>query len=112
MNWIDFSQDILVPGISVLEKIVRPLIVYLFLLIGLRLAGRREIAQLNSFDFVVLLMLSNTVQNAIIGNDNSVTGGLIGATTLLIANTLLVRFLYKHPKWSHMLEGREVYLIQ
>lgn len=112
MNWIDFGQDILMPGISVLEKIVRPMVVYIFLLIGLRLAGRRELAQLNSFDFVVLLMLSNTVQNAIIGNDNSVTGGIIGASTLLITNTLVVRFLYKHPKWSRMLEGQAVYLVQ
>jgi len=112
LDWNGFLQDTMVPGVSLLEKIVRPLIVYIFLLTGLRLAGRRELAQLNSFDLVVLLMLSNTVQNAIIGNDNSVTGGIIGAATLLIANTLLVKFLYRHPRWSRWLEGRAIYLVR
>ena len=62
-----------------------------FLVVGLRLAGKRELAQLNPFDLVVLLTLSNTVQNAIIGNDNSLIGGLIGAATLLLVNWLIVR---------------------
>ena len=85
-------------SLPVLEKILRPLIVYVFLIVGLRLAGKRELAQLNPFDLVVLLTLSNTVQNAIIGNDNSVSGGLIGATALLATNSILVRFLYSHEK--------------
>ena len=72
------SADLLYPGIPVVEKIIRTIIVYAFLLIGLRLAGKRELTQLNPFDLVVLLTISNTVQNAIIGEDNSVTGGLIG----------------------------------
>src|SRR5260370_15829594 len=65
------------------EKVLRPILVYLFLIVGLRLAGKRELARLNPFDLAVLLTLSNTVQNAIIGDDNSVTGGIIGATALL-----------------------------
>ena len=97
--------DILQPDISILEKIVRPVIVYFFLVIGLRLAGKRELAQLNPFDLVVLLTLSNTVQNAIIGNDNSVTGGLVGAATLLIVNYVVVRFLFKHPQLDRLVEG-------
>jgi uncharacterized membrane protein YcaP (DUF421 family) len=112
MDWNGLVQDILIPGVSLLEKIVRPLIVYAFLLIGLRLAGRRELAQLNSFDLVVLLMLSNTVQNAIVGNDNSVTGGIIGAAVLLLINALVVKLFYKHPRWSRVLEGQPVYLIR
>ncbi|HSU87366.1 MAG TPA: DUF421 domain-containing protein, partial [Terriglobia bacterium] len=104
--------DILQPDISVLEKIIRPLIVYFFLVIGLRLAGKRELAQLNPFDLVVLLTLSNTVQNAIIGNDNSVTGGLIGATTLLIVNYVVVRFLFKHPQLDRLVEGDPDVLIE
>ena len=64
-------HDLLHPDVSILEKILRPILVYLFLIISLRLAGKRELAQLNPFDLVVLLTLSNTVQNAIIGNDNS-----------------------------------------
>ena len=75
------------------EKIIRPIIIYIFLIVGLRLAGKRELAQLNPFDLVVLLTLSNTVQNAIIGDDNSVTGGLVGASTLLLVNYLTVKFL-------------------
>ncbi len=67
-------KDMFVLGLPVLEKILRPIIVYIFLIVGLRLSGKRELAQLNPFDLIVLLTLSNTVQNAIIGDDNSVTG--------------------------------------
>ncbi|HEY2895014.1 MAG TPA: YetF domain-containing protein [Pirellulales bacterium] len=100
------------PEISVLEKMFRPLVVYLFLLIGLRLAGKRELAQLNAMDLIVLLTLSNTVQNAIIGPDNSLTGGLIGATTLLGLNYVVVRFLFNHPKFDRLIEGRGAVLVQ
>ncbi len=91
--------------VSVLEKIVRPVLVYLFLVVGLRLAGKRELAQLNAFDLVVLLTISNTVQNAIIGPDNSLLGGLIGATTLLVFNYVVVRFVFAHPWAERYLEG-------
>jgi uncharacterized membrane protein YcaP (DUF421 family) len=91
--------------ISIWSKILRPIIVYFFLVVGVRMAGKRQLAQLNPFDLVVLLTLANTVQNAIIGNDNSVTGGLIGATALLIVNYLVVRFLYDHQKLEHFIEG-------
>ncbi|MFO0792073.1 MAG: DUF421 domain-containing protein [Pirellulales bacterium] len=105
-------HSILIPGLPVIEKILRPILVYAFLVIGLRLAGKRELAQLNPFDLVVLLTLSNTVQNAIIGDDNSVTGGLIGATTLLAVNYLVVRFLYVHPRLDNLVEGRPDVLIE
>lgn len=91
--------------VSVLEKVLRPVLVYAFLVVGLRAAGKRELAQLNSFDLVVLLTLSNTVQNAIIGADNSVLGGVIGATTLLVFNYMVVRFVSSHPRVEHLLEG-------
>ncbi len=97
--------------ITILEKIIRPILVYAFLIVGLRLAGKRELAQLNPFDLVVLLTLSNTVQNAIIGNDNSVSGGVIGATTLLAVNALVVRFLYTHEKIDRLVEGEPDVLI-
>src|SRR2546428_2470080 len=100
-----FWSDLLHPDVSILEKIVRPVIVYVFLIIGLRLAGKRELAQLNPFDLVVLLTLSNTVQNAIIGDDNSVGGGVIGATTLLAINYFLIRFLYGHERLDRVIEG-------
>ena len=70
-------------NLPVAEKILRPIIVYAFLVIMLRIFGKRELAQLNPFDLVVLLSVSNTVQNAIIGDDNSVSGGLIGAFALI-----------------------------
>src|SRR2546422_584970 len=101
-----------VPALPVLEKILRPVIVYFFLVIGLRLAGKRELAQLNPFDLVVLLTLSNTVQNAIIGEDNSVTGGIIGATALLVVNYLVVRFLYGHQGLDQIVEGEPMLLIE
>lgn len=99
-------------GLPVLEKILRPVIVYAFLVVGLRLAGKRELAQLNPFDLVVLLTLSNTVQNAIIGDDNSVVGGIIGATTLLLVNYVVVRFLYSHRRLERLAEGDADVLIK
>ena len=91
-----FSNEMFSLSLPILEKIVRPIVVYVFLVVFLRIFGKRELAQLNPFDLVVLLSLSNTVQNAIIGNDNSVTGGLIGAFSLLLTNYLVVRFLFRH----------------
>ena len=92
-------------GLPVAEKILRPIVVYAFLIVGLRLAGKRELAQLNPFDLVVLLTLSNTVQNAIIGDDNSVTGGILGAATLLIVNYWVVRFVYGYDRLERLVEG-------
>src|SRR3981081_2490951 len=89
--WHTIWHNLASPGANIVEKILRPVLVYFFLIIGLRLAGKRELAQLNAFDLIVLLMLSNTVQNAIIGEDNSVTGGMVGAAWLLSVNSVLVR---------------------
>jgi hypothetical protein len=89
-------------GAPLAEKILRPVVVYLFLVAFLRVFGKRELAQLNPFDLVVLLSLSNTVQNAIIGNDNSLTGGLIGAFALMAINYLVVRFLFRHRRLDRM----------
>jgi uncharacterized membrane protein YcaP (DUF421 family) len=104
-------KDMFVLGLPLAEKILRPIVVYAFLVISLRLSGKRELVQLNPFDLVVLLTLSNTVQNAIIGEDNSITGGVIGATSLLIVNYLVVRFLYDHKKLDQIVEGRADVLI-
>lgn len=108
----DIWKDMFVLAIPLLEKILRPIVVYAFLVVSLRLAGKRELVQLNPFDLVVLLTLSNTVQNAIIGDDNTVLGGLIGATSLLITNFLVVRFLYGHRKLDQLVEGRADVLIE
>ncbi len=108
----DIWKDMFVMGLPLLEKVLRPIIVYAFLVVSLRLSGKRELVQLNPFDLVVLLTLSNTVQNAIIGEDNSVLGGLIGATSLLATNYLVVRFLYDHRKLDQLVEGRADVLIE
>jgi len=104
-------SDMMVPGISIAEKVLRPVLVYLFLIVGFRLAGKRELAQLNPFDLVVLLTISNTVQNAIIGNDNSLLGGLVGAATLLVVNWLVVRWTFNHPRVERLVEGTPAVLV-
>src|SRR3979411_2329768 len=108
----DIWKDMFVLGVPILEKILRPIIVYVFLIVGLRLSGKRELAQLNPFDLIVLLTLSNTVQNAIIGEDNSVTGGVIGAATLLLVNYIVVRFMYSHERLEQLIEGAADVLIE
>jgi uncharacterized membrane protein YcaP (DUF421 family) len=106
-----FLYDMFSPGAPILEKVIRSLLVYFFLVVALRLAGKRELAQLTPFDFVVLLILSNAVQNAIIGNDNSITGGLVSALVLLLTNYLVARFLFSHQKAEKVLDGKEDVLI-
>jgi uncharacterized membrane protein YcaP (DUF421 family) len=98
-------------GAPLVEKMLRPVVVYVFLVAVLRIFGKRELAQLNPFDLVVLLSLSNTVQNAIIGNDNSLTGGLVGAFTLLGMNYIVVRFLFRHRRLDQIFEGKPSVLI-
>lgn len=115
MNSILFGVDLhtlFVPGIGIIEKIARPILVYVLLVIGLRIAGKREMAQLNTFDMVVLLTLSNTVQNAIIGNDNSFTGGVIGAITLLVLNYCMVRLVYNNKRFERLVEGEPDLLVR
>lgn len=104
-------HDMFVLNLPVLEKIARPVVVYLALVILLRVFGKRELAQLNPFDLVVLLSVSNTVQNAIIGDDNSITGGLLGALSLFVMNYFVVRFLFQHRRLDQILEGSPTTLI-
>jgi len=98
--------------LSVLEKVLRPIIVYLCLVLFLRLFGKRELAQLNPFDLIVLLCLSNTVQNSIIGDDNSVSGGIIGVFSLLTINFVLTRVLFRFPALNNLAESKETVLIR
>ncbi len=115
MHWLvshDMWNSIFALGAPLAEKMLRPAIVYVFLVVLLRIFGKRELAQLNPFDLVVLLSLSNTVQNAIIGNDNSLSGGLIGAFTLLAINYLVVRYLFRHRRLDQILEGQPTVLIE
>jgi uncharacterized membrane protein YcaP (DUF421 family) len=105
-------HDMFALGLPIAEKIIRPIVVYVFLIVGLRLAGKRELAQLNPFDLVVLLTISNTVQNAIIGDDNTITGGLIGAATLLVVNHGVARYLYSHERLDRIVEGEPDVLME
>ncbi len=108
---LTFLNNMFALSLPILEKVLRPIIVYAFLVIGLRLAGKRELAQLNPFDLVVLLTLSNAVQNAIIGDDSTVTGGVIGGATLLVVNYVVVRFFYSHQRIAQRIEGQPDELI-
>jgi uncharacterized membrane protein YcaP (DUF421 family) len=105
-------HDMFALTLPVAEKVLRPILVYVFLIVSLRLAGKRELAQLNPFDLVVLLTISNTVQNAIIGDDNTVTGGMIGAATLLLVNYVVIRFLYSHQSIDRIVEGDPDVLVE
>lgn len=116
-NWWDYIYtidwiSIISPGVSVLEKFIRAFIIYFVLIIGLRLSGKRELAQLSPFDIIVLFLLSNTVQNSLIGNDDSLTGGIVGALALFIINYIVIRFIYDNNKVATVLEGTSDVLIE
>lgn len=98
--------------VPILEKILRTVLVYATLVILFRLAGKRDLAVLNTFDFVVIFLLSNVVQNAIIGNDNSLLGGVIGAVTLVGINAVVHRWLAISTRATHILEGTPTTLIE
>jgi uncharacterized membrane protein YcaP (DUF421 family) len=98
--------------IPALEKIIRPILVYFALLIAFRVFGRRQLAQLNPMDLTVLLMLSNTVQNSIIGDDNSLIGGIIGAAALLSTNWLVNLMTYRYPRLRELIEGSSQKLVE
>jgi len=115
LDWHSLVTNLLELGtglstVSVVEKVIRPVAVYLLLVVLLRRFGKRMLAQLNPFDFVVLLTLSNTVQNAIIGNDTSLSGGVIGALSLIGVNALLVRIYYRGP--DTIIESLDTHLIR
>jgi uncharacterized membrane protein YcaP (DUF421 family) len=105
-------RDMFVVTLPIAEKVLRPIIVYIALVVLLRIFGKRELAQLNPFDLVVLLSLSNTVQNAIIGDDNTVSGGIIGASTLLFVNYVVIRFLFGHRRLDQIVEGKPAVLVK
>jgi uncharacterized membrane protein YcaP (DUF421 family) len=97
--------------LSLGEKVLRAGIIYLFLVVALRLVGKRELSQLNTLDFIVLLAVSNAVQNGLIGNDNSVTGALVGATTLFMIDGALAFVLFRMIRLRQVVEGTATVLI-
>lgn len=93
------------------EIVVRTLIVYLAVVAGLRLMGKREIGQMTVLDFVLLLLLANTVQNAMTGPDTSVNGGLVAAATLIVANFLMTRIILKSRRFRRFIQGSATMLV-
>ena len=98
--------------LPVAEKVIRSVLIYVFLVVALRVVGKRELGQANTLDLVVLLLVANAVQNGIIGNDLSVTGAFIGAATLFFVNEALNRTSYAIPWVSRALEGEPTVLIE
>jgi uncharacterized membrane protein YcaP (DUF421 family) len=105
-------SDIWMLGISVADKVIRTGAVYAGLAVLLRVAGKRNLAQLNSFDLVVVLLLSNVVQNALIGPDDSVTGAFLGAVVLLALNAFIVRIVRRFDWAGRIFEGGDVALVK
>jgi uncharacterized membrane protein YcaP (DUF421 family) len=100
-----------IPDVSLAEKVFRSVVIYLFILLVFRFSGKRQVGQLTPFDLVVLLILSNVVQNAVIGNDNSLGGGLIGAVTILVLNYLVVEIAFRSKRARRLLEPQPTLLI-
>ena len=96
--------------LSVWEKVVRTVAVYLVLAVLIRIAGKRDLAQLNAFDLVVMLLLSNVVQNAVIGQDDTLLGGVIGAVVLVGGNAGTVRLARRSDRVGRLLEGSSTVL--
>ncbi len=106
------GRDLFQIGEPVIEKAIRTVAVYGGIVVLLRLGGKRDLAQLNSFDLVVLLLLSNVVQNAIIGNDNSLVGGLLGAMMLIAINAAIVRGVRMNDRATALFEGTPSVLVR
>jgi uncharacterized membrane protein YcaP (DUF421 family) len=106
------DMNILVPDISIAEKLLRSVAVYTFLLVAFRLCGKRQLGQLSAFDLVVLLIISNVVQNAVIGNDNSLGGGLLGATTILLLNLLVAYVTFRFRRADRVIEHSPTVLVR
>ncbi|AQU65387.1 DUF421 domain-containing protein [Streptomyces niveus] len=98
-------HDMLTVQIPIVEKIIRTVAVYAIVVVLFRLSGKRGLAGVNTFDVVVIFLLSNVVQNAVIGPDNSLLGGLVGAVTLVVVNAAVTRWLARDPRAARLLEG-------
>ena len=105
-------MEIWIPDIPLLEKLIRSVVVYLFLLIAFRLAGKRQVAQITAFDLVVLLIISNVVQNAVIGNDNSLGGGLFGATVIFLINAVVAWLTFRFKRIERLVEHTPTVLVR
>src|SRR3954469_12756397 len=103
--------ELWIPTIHWWELILRSSLVYLFLVIILRISGKRQVGQLAPFDLVLLLVLSNAVQNSMNGGDNSLTGGLISAATLIAFNYLVGFATFRSKRLEALIQGRPELLV-
>jgi uncharacterized membrane protein YcaP (DUF421 family) len=101
-----------IPDVPLVEKVVRSVVVYVFLLAAFRLVGKRQVGQMTPFDLVVLLIISNIVQNALIGDDNSLGGGLLGATTILVVNALVAWMTFRSKRLRRVVEHTPTILVR
>jgi uncharacterized membrane protein YcaP (DUF421 family) len=99
-------------GTDAFEIVLRSAVVYISLFIGLRLMGKRELGQMTVFDLVVVLLLANAVQNAMVGPDTSLWGGLIAAAVLLVLNRGVAMLRLHRDAWGRLLEGTPTVLVQ
>src|SRR3954471_22186479 len=109
---VGMGHNLLHLDVSLLEKTIRTVVIYLAIAVLLRVAGKRDLAQLNSFDLVVMLLLSNVVQNAVIGPDDSLVGGLFGAVVLVAVNAAVVRASATNAGVARLFEGTETVLVE
>lgn len=105
-------MELLMPDISIVEKVLRTVVIYGFLLVAFRVAGKRQLGQLSPFDLVVLLIISNAVQNALIGRDDSLGGGLIGATVLFLVNGVVAWASSRHRGFERLVESAPTMLVR
>src|SRR4030065_1446870 len=90
---------------TLLEIVLRTALIYLVVLVGIRVAGKREVGQMTPFELVLLLLIANAVQNAMTGPDTSLTGGIVAAATLLIMNAIITLLVWRQRKFRHLVEG-------
>jgi len=105
-------MNILVPEIAVAEKVLRSVVVYGFLLVSFRVAGKRLLGQLTAFDLVVLLIISNVLQNAAIGNDVSLGGGLLGAAVIILLNVMVAWLTFRHKRLERLVENTPIVIVK
>ncbi len=105
-------MNILVPDIAVAEKVLRSVVVYGFLLVSFRVAGKRLLGQLTAFDLVVLLIISNVLQNAAIGNDVSLGGGLLGAAVIILLNVMVAWLTFRHKRLERLVENTPTVIVK
>jgi uncharacterized membrane protein YcaP (DUF421 family) len=104
-------HDLLVPSVPLWTLILRTAIVYIAVLMLLRLSGKRQVANLGTSELVALLLISNAVQNAMNGGDNSLTGGLVLAGVLMVMSFILAALTYFSRDWERFIQGRPTLLI-